>query len=213
MKKLLLILFLFPSLLYAQQAKNEIRKGNREYREDNFGESELHYRRALEKDPESIRAVYNLGNALYKQEQYQPAAAKYESITSAKAEKSDRARYYYNLGNSYFQSQNLEQSIEAFKQSLRLNPSDADAKHNLFLAQQLLNQQQQQQQQNQQNQDQQQQEEEKQQQNQGQQQQQEISQQDAERLLEAIENDEKETLKKIQEQKMQIRKIPVDKEW
>jgi len=231
MRTIVFIFVIFPSVLHAQQARNETRRGNREYKNEQYSEAELHYRRALEKDPESIRANYNLANALYKQEQYQPATTKYESITTSKAEKEDRARYYYNLGNSYFQTQKLTESIEAYKQSLRLNPGDADAKHNLFLAQQLLNQQkqQQQQQQNQQDQEQQndqqnqqdqnqqkenqQQEQQQQQQRQSQSQQQQISQQDAERLLEALEQDEKETMKKIQEQKMNIKKIPVEKEW
>ncbi len=227
MRKLIVLVFIVPTILQAQEARNEIRKGNSEYRDENFSEAELHYRHALEKDPESSRANYNLGNTLYKQQQYQPAITKYETLTNTSSEKEDMARYYYNLGNSYFQSQKLQESIEAYKQSLRLNPQDVDAKHNLFLAQQLMNQQQQnqdqqnqdqhnkdqqnqdQQNQDEQNQDQQQQQRQPQQQSQPQQ----ISQQDAERLLEALEQDEKETMKKVQEQKMNVRKTRVEKEW
>ncbi len=220
MRTLIVIILLLPGVLEAQQVRNEIRKGNNEYKDGNYNEAELHYRRALEKNPESSPANFNLGNTLYKQDQYEAATSKYELMTNnTSADKTDMAKYYYNLGNSYFQSKKLQQSIEAYKQSLRLNPNDADAKHNLFLAQQLMKKQQQEQQQNQKNQDKNQQQQEQQQQQQQQQQQkqpqqkQQISQQDAERLLEALEQDEKETLKKVEEQKMNVRKVRVEKEW
>jgi len=227
MKLLVLyISLIIPTLIFAQNVKKEIRQGNSEYRENNFSEAETHYRKALEKDPASEKANYNLANSLYKQEEYEPAITKYEVLATSDAEKITKARYYYNLGNSYFKSQKIGESIEAYKNSLRLFPDDEDAKHNLHLAQMMMSQQQQQQQQdkkdqqdkseeNKQNQDQQsdQQQQQEKKEQQGQQQEQQISQQDAERLLEAIEQDEKETMRKVQEQKVQMRKIPVEKEW
>jgi Ca-activated chloride channel homolog len=235
MKKLLIILLLVPSLsLKAQYEKREIRKGNKEYYKGAFGESELHYRKALEKKPESDNANYNLGNALYKQNQFEPAITKYETLAGKVTDPAKLSSYYYNLGNAYFKSQKLDNCIDAYKQSLRLNPKDADTKHNLFLAQNMQKQQQKQQQQNKDNKDQDQKNKENQkkdqdkdqQQNQKDQQKQQdkkdqqknedkqqISKQDAERLLEAMEQDEKNVMKKVQDQKAQIRKIPVEKEW
>jgi Ca-activated chloride channel homolog len=226
---LVFILILMPMfVLKAQNETKEIRRGNKEYNNGAFSEAELHYRKALEKKPDSDNANYNLGNALYKQNQFEPAVTKYETLAAKEADKSKLATYYYNLGNAYFKSQKLDKCIEAYKQSLRINPSDADAKHNLFLAKQMQQKQQQQQnqdqnnkdqknkddqqkKQNQQNQDQQKQQEKQEQQKSSQEQQ--ISKQDAERLLEAMEQDEKNVMKKVQEQKVQLRKIPVEKEW
>jgi Ca-activated chloride channel family protein len=236
MKNLLLILLLVPFIgLKAQEEKREIRKGNKEYNKGAFGESELHYRKAVEKNPTSDNANYNLGNALYKQSQFEPAITKYETLTGKETDPAKLSKYYYNLGNSYFKSQKLDKSIDAYKQSLRLNPKDADAKHNLFLAQNMQKQQQKQQnkdnkdqdqnkkddkkkeQDKKQDKDQQQKEDQKKQQDKQDQQkkgqEQQISKQDAERLLEAMEQDEKNVLKKVQDQKMQVRKIPVEKEW
>jgi Ca-activated chloride channel homolog len=220
-QKLTIVLLLFlPVMSNAQQVKKQIRKGNREYSNGKYNEAELHYRKALEKKPQYGKATYNLGNALYKQNQYEPAISKYESLLETEKNYETLSKYYYNLGNSYFKTQKLEQSIESYKQSLRLNPKDQDAKHNLFLAQSMLNQQKNQQNRDQQNKDQQ----NKDQQNKDQQLQQDqqqngekkeakISKQDAERLLEAMEQDEKDVLKKVEEKKMQGRKIPVEKEW
>jgi Ca-activated chloride channel family protein len=242
MKNLVIIILLVPVLgLNAQYVKREIRKGNKEYNKAAYGESEIHYRKALEKDPESENANYNLGNALYKQNQFEPAITKYESLTGKETNPKKLSAFYYNLGNSYFKSQKLDKCIEAYKQSLRLNPKDADAKHNLYLAQNMQKQQQKQQQQQNQdnknkdqkdknkdkqkqdqnkqhdkNQQQSQKDQQKQQDKQDQQkndQKQQISKQDAERLLEAMEQDEKNVMKKVQDQKAQVRKIPVEKEW
>jgi Ca-activated chloride channel homolog len=225
--KLTIVLLLFlPVFSSAQQVKKQIRKGNREYFDGKYNEAELHYRKALEKNPQYGKATYNLGNALYKQNHYEPAISKYESLLETEKDNGTLSKYYYNLGDSYFKTQKLEQSIEAYKQSLRLNPKDQDAKHNLFLAQSMLNQQKNQQNKDQQNRDQQNKDQQnKDQQNKVQQQQQQdqqqngekkeakISKQDAERLLEAMEQDEKDVLKKVEEKKMQGRKIPVEKEW
>jgi Ca-activated chloride channel homolog len=224
MKKILVVIFLLISLLIdAQQVAKNIRRGNRDYADEKFNEAELFYRKALEKAPESDKATYNLGNALYKQDQFEPATTKFESLLQKETDPKILSKYYYNLGNSYFKSQKLEKSIEAYKQSLRLNPVDQDAKHNLFLAQNMLKQQQNQQnkqdkqnqkEKNDQNKDQQQ-DQQKQQQDQKESnpKDQQMSKEDAERLLEALEQDEKDVLKKVEEQKMQVRKIPVDKEW
>ena len=112
MKKLILLMLIIPVISNAQKAKNEIRRGNSEYRDENYSEAELHYRKALDKDPESTHANYNLGNALYKQKQYEPAVTKYESMLSTKASKDDMARYYYNLGDSYFMAKKLKEALK-----------------------------------------------------------------------------------------------------
>jgi Ca-activated chloride channel homolog len=231
MRNLFIILLLFPilTIINAQNVNREIRKGNKDYKKGDFENSGLHYRKALEKNPESDDANYNLGNALYKQNQFEPAIAKYEALTGKVTDPSKLSTYYYNLGNSYFKSQKLDKCIEAYKQSLRLNPKDADTKYNLTLAQRMQKQQQNQQSQDNKNKDQKnkenqkkdqdKQQEQKDQQKQDQKDQQkpdekqQISKQDAERLLEAMEQDEKNVMKKVQEQKAQVRKIPVEKEW
>jgi Ca-activated chloride channel homolog len=236
-RSLIVVIMSLPFLiLNAQKETKEIRKGNREFKNAAYGEAELHYRKALENNPNSEVANYNLGNTLYKQNQFEPAITKYETLAGQETDREKLATYFYNLGNAYFKSQKLDKSIEAYKQSLRMKPDDVDAKHNLFLAQKMQQQQQQQQNQDKNNQDQQKkddqnknkdqqkddqnqnqdQDQQKQKENKDQQkngQEQQISKQDAERLLEAMEQDEKKVMKKVQDQKALVRKVPVEKEW
>lgn len=219
------IVLLVPVFGFSQQVKKEIRQGNREYDKEVYDEAELLYRKALEKKPESSPANYNLANSLYKQEQYEAAATKFEILLPKATSKEELSKYFYNLGNTYFKSQKLEKSIEAYKQSLRLNPNDVDARHNLYLAKSMMDQQQQEQEQeqdqdkdkeqkeDQQNKDNQQDNENQQDKKDQQEQQQQISKEDAEALLEALEQDEKDVMDKLQEQKAAARKIPAEKEW
>jgi Ca-activated chloride channel homolog len=243
MRFLIFILLLTLTMhVFAQNDRKYVRKGNSSYNDGNYQEAEVGYRKALERDPSSYKADYNLGNALYKQEQYDAAAGRYSALAEKETDHEKLSRYYYNLGNTMFESQKYKESAEAYKMALRNNPKDMDAKHNLQLALQHLREQQQQQQQNKDNQqgendqdeqkkdqnDQQnqnpKQDEQKNDQNRGEQNNDdaqqprtpkkgEITPEDAERILQALENEEKEVMKKVQERKEQTRKVPVDKNW
>jgi tetratricopeptide (TPR) repeat protein len=242
----LITLALISIQAFAQPEKKYVRKGNSNYRDGNFQQAEVEYRKALEKEPDSYKADYNLANALYKQKQYEAAAGRYAALAEKETDKENQGRYYYNLGNTHYENKKFKESIEAYKMALRNNPADADAKHNLQLALRMLNEQQQQEnqqgkgkenneknqdQQNQQNQqdqdqqnqqnnqDQQNQQSNEDQQNQDQQNNQpqqlkgQISPADAERILQALENEEKEVMKRVQDRKEQVSKVPVEKNW
>lgn len=238
--------------LLSQQENRHIRQGNRLYEDEEYKKAEIEYIKSTQSPKTAPKGIYNLGNALYMQDNYLQASAAYDSLRTFRLDDDTRAKTYYNLGNSLLKAsidsaryagQLLPQSIEAYKNSLRLNPDDPDAKYNLAYAQKMLQKNQQQQQQQQQNQNQnqdkqkqdQQQQEKQQQQDQQQQEQQQdqqqdeqmadqsrqqegqpqqISREDAERMLEALKNDEKETLEKLKE--AQIRTVKVvksEKDW
>ena len=64
-------MLLFSALtLQAQTVEKQIRKGNRQYRKGNYAEAEVQYRKILEDKPNNTDAQFNLGDALYKQENY-----------------------------------------------------------------------------------------------------------------------------------------------
>jgi tetratricopeptide (TPR) repeat protein len=221
LKSILLIglLMLLPVILYAQTDKKYIRQGNREYNKDKFQDSEVSYRKAIDDNRRSPDAVFNIGDALYKQNKYEEAAKQFSENINMNEDKEKKAAGLYNLGNSYLQSKKLKESIDAYKGSLKLNPDNMEAKYNLAYAQDLLIQQQQQQQQqqnqdkenkdkNDQKNDQDKQNEDKQdkdqkqdkqdnQQKQQQQQEQAISKDDAQRLLNSLANDEKNVQEKV----------------
>ncbi len=200
-----------------------------------YQNAEVDYRKALEKDPNNWDASYNIANSIYKQGKFEDAVNQYQAVTGmADDNKENMAKAYHNLGNSYLRTNKLQEAIEAYKNSLRNNPNDYETKYNLAWAQNKLQQQQQQQQNQDQNKDQenkdkqdkeqqnkndkqnkdkQKEEQEKQQQQQQQQQQNQISKEDAMRILEALQNDEKKVQKKVQKQKAQPKKRTTEKDW
>jgi Ca-activated chloride channel family protein len=93
----------------------------------------------LEKDSKSFRADYNLGNALYRQKQFDAAADRYAGLAKMEKDKQKLSRCYYNMGNTMYESRKYQESVDAYKNALRNNPGDMDAKHNLQLAQRMLN--------------------------------------------------------------------------
>lgn len=220
--------------LSAQADRKFIRQGNREYERDKYSESEISYRRALDKNKSSADAVFNSGDALYRQKKFEDAGKQFIESQSMNEEKDKRSASMYNLGNSLLMAEKLKESIDAYKNSLKLNPGNMEAKYNLAYAQDMLRkqeeQQQQQQQQNKDNQDQnkdqdkkedkdkdqdqQKKDGEKQQdQNQQQQQEQAMSKEDAERLLNAIANDEKNVQEKVKLAKAAKERVKTLKNW
>ncbi len=217
---------LVPALAFAQKTdRSYLRSGNKLFADSLFVKAEVDYRKALEANPNSTEAMYNLGNALSQQQKFKDAMEQYQAAARIEKNKSKLAQIYHNIGVLLQAGQQYPQCIEAYKQALKNNPKDDETRYNLALAQKLLKDQQNQQQNQdqEQNQDQkeqqekqqQQQQEEKQQQDQQQQQQQQqnqMSKENAEQLLNAAMQDEKETQEKLkQQQQMQGRKL--DKDW
>ena len=230
MYKISILLFLhlmLANVVLAQQENPFIRQGNKQYEEGKYKEAEIDYRKALEKKPLSAKSSYNLGNSLYRQENYEDAMRNFSDAgrMMKDTDVKNRAASLHNLGNALLKGEKLEESIEAYKQALRLNPKDEDTRYNLAYA---LNQQQQQQQQQQQGGDDKQdnkdedKEEQNQQGDQSQDQDQQkdkprekpqISKQDAERMLQALENDEQKTLEKVNQQKAKGTPVVIEKDW
>ncbi len=148
----MLLAVTFPS--YAQSDKSDVRKGNRDFRKENYREAEIDYRKALVKDSLSVAANYNLANTLYREGDMEQAFKALERIKDAVPETA-AADYWYNRGDVAVARQDWQGAVDAFRQSLLLRPDDIDAKENYIYAKKKLqdqqNQQDQQDQQNDQN--------------------------------------------------------------
>lgn len=143
--------FLTVSLtVSAQQGRGDIRQGNRLFKDEKFDEAEQAYRKALGENSPNRVAGFNLGDALYRQEKFEEAGRQFEAAASSNLNKESASHAYHNLGNSLLQAGKIDESIEAYKEALRRNPSDLDTKYNLSYAKMLKKKQEQQQQQNQQ---------------------------------------------------------------
>ena len=210
--------------------RDYLRSGNKLYNDSLFIKAEVDYRKALEINPKSTDAMFNLANTLLMQQKAKEAMEQYESVSKIEKDKDKLAQIYHNMGVMLQSAKQLPQCIEAYKESLRNNPKDDETRYNLALAQKQLkdqqqdqqNQDQQQQQQEQkedkqeQNKDQQEQEQKDQQQQQNQQQQQqnknEMSKENAQQLLNAVMQDEKNVQDKVKKQ-LQIQGKKLEKDW
>ncbi len=218
---------------YGQNDRKVIRDGVRAFNEGEFGESEIQFRKAESINQESYEAEFNTGAALYAQEKYEETVKQYESLLDQTDDVGKTAQIWHNIGNSLLEAQQYAPSIEAFKNSLRKNPSDEETRYNLAYAMQKLKEQQQQDQDQEQEQQEQDKDQEKEQQEQDQdqendqqeqdqdqendQQQQpeprEISKEDAERMLKAIQQQEKDVKEKVDKKKAAAAKVKTEKDW
>ena len=149
MRKWMLI-FLLASLSHAGfgqllPERRPVRQGNRAYERENYVEAETKYMGALSKNPLSYEGNFNLGDAYYRQGRFEEAEKRFEQLNQLPADAASRSATFYNQGNSLVQQykpdynrQKLEQALEAYKNALRVNPDDPEAKFNLAYVQKLL---------------------------------------------------------------------------
>ena len=128
----------------AQDGRREVEAGNRLYDEGRYQEAHARYLEALQQVPGLPLARFNEGNALYQSQEFQRAMEAFLEAAEG-ADPEWQAGALYNLGNALIRQQQPGPAAEAYKQALRLDPGDQDAKHNLELALQQLEQQHQQQ--------------------------------------------------------------------
>ena len=203
----------------AQVDKRDVRRGNRDYRKENYKEAEIEYRKAIVKDSLSVAANYNLAADLYRQGNAQEAQKVLDRIKDVAPATENAADYYYNLGDVAIANQDWQGAVNAFEQSLLRNPADMDAKENYIYAKKKLEEQQQQQNQqnNDQNQDQNNQDNQDQNQNNDQNQQGQqpkITPQAAQQMLQAIQAKEKETQDKVNKEKAKaLQSRQKDRNW
>lgn len=132
MKSLFIILLVTcAGSLHAQTAAKEIQQGNAFYREQQFGKAADAYRKALEQEAGNAAAKMNLATALQKQGQEEEALRLFTEIATGTARDDWRSRAWYNKGAILSKQKRLEESIEAYKNALRLNPADKEARENL----------------------------------------------------------------------------------
>jgi len=156
MKQIFLIaLLLFTWVqLFSQEERKYIRQGVRAYNDNKYDQAEVDFRKAEELVPESPVARFNTGTALYGQEKYKESFEQFADLAQQETDPKNAAAIWHNAGNALLRQNEYAKSIEAYKNSLRLNPADQDTRYNLAYAQKKLLEQQQQQQQQQDKQDQ-----------------------------------------------------------
>jgi Ca-activated chloride channel family protein len=228
---LLAIIFIRGNAL-AQDTRSHVNKGVDLYKDGKYVDSEVEFKKGLEKSPNNFQANFNLGDSYYKQGNYQDALKAYQAALSKASTNDLKAKVYHNIGNSLLKDQKIKESIGAYTDALKLDPGDKNTKYNLSYALDMLknqnkqnknnknqndkNQQKNKNQnkQNQQNKNQQQQnkkQDQRQNPQQNQQQQDKISKEQARAIFSALNNDEKKLQKQLR--KMVGKPIKTDKDW
>ena len=145
MKKYILNIILVPALVFcishiafAQSIRSSVNKGVGLYDKQKYVDSEVEFKKGLEKSPDNFQANFNLGDSYYKEGKYEEALRSYQSAL-AKAENNKlKAEVYHNIGNSLLKDKKIKESIGAYADALKLNPSDEATKYNLSYALNLL---------------------------------------------------------------------------
>lgn len=224
------------SMSYGQKERSHNRSGVKEYLAGDYPDAELDFMKALEYDSTSFAANYNTASTLYKLGKYGEA----NEILAKLANNNESQEYLpdmlHNLGNNFMKQEMYDKAIEAYKNSLRLRPDDDETRYNLSYAQAKLKQQEQENEDNKdkdkqdeknkdENQDQQDKEDQQQQQDQQQQNQdekkdqpqpqenKELSKEDVERILQAIQQQEKDVKEKVDKEKAKVKKVKTEKDW
>ena len=248
------LLCLFSLDALAQKERKFIRKGNGLFEGNEYENSEVEYRKALDKKINSYEAGFNLGDALYKQKKYDEALKQYQALTATEKDPKKLGEIYHNIGNTLLMNRKIDESIEAYKESLRNFPNSKETKYNLEYAKKMKQKEEEKKKKQDQNKDQNKNQDKKDQnkdqnkkdQNKDQdkkdqdkkdqdkkdqkdkpenqdkkkgdpeEQQNKISEQDAKRLLEALENDEKKVQEKVQKAKavaQKAKRSKIKKDW
>jgi Ca-activated chloride channel homolog len=216
------------SSFFAQSKRSLMNDGVELYQQKKYNDAEVKFKKGLEKDPKMFEGHFNLGDTYYKQGRYDEAVQSFKNSLELTKDKEDKAKVFHNIGNSLLKTKKYQESVGAYKNALKLNPKDKDTKYNLSYALNMMkqnqnqnkqnkndknkdkNKDQQKQNQNQQN-NQDKNKDKQQQQHQPQQQKNQISKDEAQRILDALKNNETDLQKKLRKDKG--RPVATDKDW
>ena len=216
-----LLLLFAATAAVAQTDRQYVTSGNKLFRNGQFDQAEVAYRKAIEKNPRNPQAHYNLGNALMAQKKDSAAVQSLQKSTELETSKIRKAMAFHNMGVVCQQHKMYGEAIEAYKSALRLNPKDDATRYNLELCKRQQKNQQNQKNQNQQDKDNKdkngkdkkndKQKNDKQDQNKKKEN--KMSKENAEQMLNAAMQQEKSTQQRIKKAMQRPRSAKLDKEW
>ena len=135
---LLVCVLLVSGNLYGQSTRSNVNRGVDLYNSRKFVDSEVSFKKGLEKSPDNFQANFDLGDSYYKEGKYEDALRSYDAALSKAGSDQSKAKVYHNIGNALLKDQKIKESIDAYTQALKLNPNDDETKYNLSYALDLL---------------------------------------------------------------------------
>lgn len=140
---LVLVFSLIGTSGFAQgerEGRRLVFEGNQAFKKGDYTAADSLYRSGMEAGAPQTSSSFNLGNTAYRQEDFDAAISEFERAARSAKDPINQADAWYNAGNTYMAKQDPQKALDAYKQALRLNPDDDDARHNLMLAKQMLQQ-------------------------------------------------------------------------
>ena len=140
-KYLLLTTILLISFLAKAQEKEkdkDLPKGNDSFAEKKYDDAEAEYRISESKNPKKSIASYNLGNAVYRQNQSGEAKYHYAKALKNAKTRTEKHQAFHNIGNTLMKDKDYGGAVEAYKNALRNNPADEETRYNYALAKKML---------------------------------------------------------------------------
>ena len=221
-KRVVTVLMLLMAVsTYAQTDRQYLRQGNKQYNAGDYANAEVSYRKAIEKNPRNPQALYNLGNALMAQKKDSASIEQFQNAAKLETNPMRKYQSFHNIGVICQSHKMYGEAIEAYKSALRLNPNDDETRYNLVLCKhqkqkQDQNKQDQQQNKNDQNKDdkkEQQQQDQKKQEKQQEKPKPQMSKDNAEQLLNAAMQQEKQTQDRLKKAQQQPQRRNILKNW
>ena len=221
-KRVVTVLMLLMAVSsYAQTDRQYLRQGNKQYNAGDYANAEVSYRKAIEKNPRNPQALYNLGNALMAQKKDSASIEQFQNAAKLETNPMRKYQSFHNIGVICQTHKMYGEAIEAYKSALRLNPNDDETRYNLVLCKhqkqkQDQNKQDQQQNKNDQNKDdkkEQQQQDQKKQEKQQEKPKPQMSKDNAEQLLNAAMQQEKQTQDRLKKAQQQPQRRNILKNW
>lgn len=137
-KVFLSILLVFSFAITAQEKDALLPKANEEFAAKNYADAEANYRISHSKFPRRTVASYNLGNAIYRQNQFSESKIAFANALKTIRTYPQKHKALHNLGNVFMKEKNYSQAVEAYKNALRNNPEDEETRYNYALAKKML---------------------------------------------------------------------------
>ena len=133
-KALALVVLCLPLYGFEFYSKLKNEEGNRHYQKNRLGKAKSAYEKALRSSPGSNEIAFNLGNTYYKEGSFAESLKNFKNAAGRTSPPDLQAHAFYNIGNALYRQEDLNKAADFYKQTLRIDPADQDAKYNLELA-------------------------------------------------------------------------------